>query len=175
MEIFGAGNLTVIRREGMGFMGFVVMFAAAWLAVFVLYSMNKSLSVLENAFVFLIVLTLGINISWIVAEEFKLIALTKNGLLYSGFIIFRSVVVPLLLVIAMNVIFKYKSAWGVVFAVAGTLAVFLALNGAALFYKIHRYERWNIGYDALVFLSLTAVVYALLQLYRKVVYGRYPA
>ena len=44
--------------------------------MFIFYSMDKSMdknvSILENGFVYLIILTIGINISWMVAEEVKL-------------------------------------------------------------------------------------------------------
>ncbi|HZG76960.1 MAG TPA: hypothetical protein VEZ72_14000 [Paenibacillus sp.] len=153
-------------------MGFVVMFVAAWAAVFIFYSMKERLSIVENAFVFLVVLTLGINLSWIVAEEWKLIELTKDGLLYTGFIVYRSVVVPMVFLIATNAMLRARRASTAAVSAAAALAALVALNGAALHYDIVRYERWNLGYDALSFLLMFAVVFALLRLYRKAVYGR---
>jgi hypothetical protein len=153
-------------------MGFVVMFVAAWIAVFVFYAMEKRLSILENVFVFLVALTLNINSSWIVAEELKLMELTKNGLLYSGFLLFRSVVIPLIFVIAMNAMLQAKRMPAAIVAGVCAAAALVALNGAALLSDIVRYEKWNLGYDAIAYVLLLAIVYALLRLYRRVVYRR---
>ncbi len=153
-------------------MGFVVMFVAAWLAVFIFYCMHERLSILENAFAFLVVLTLGINASWIVAEELKLVELTKDGLLYTGFILFRTVVLPFVVVIALNAMILAERATVALFAAAAAVASLVALNGAALHYDIVRYEKWNLGYDAITHILMLAVVYALLRLYRRTVYGR---
>lgn len=159
-------------REVQQSMGFVVMFVAAWLAVFIFYCMHERLSILENAFAFLVVLTLGINASWIVAEELKLVELTKDGLLYAGFIVYRTVVMPLVFVIALNAIVRAERAAVALFAAAASVAALVALNAAALHYDIVRYEKWNLGYDAIAHVLMLAVVYALLRLYRRAVYGR---
>lgn len=153
-------------------MGFIVMFVAAWIAVFVFYSMEERLSILENTFVFLVVLTLGINLSWIVAEELKWIELTKDGLLYSGFIAFRSVVIPMVFVIAMNAMLRAGRASTAIVSAAAAVGALVALNGAAVHYDIFRYERWNLGYDAISHLLMLAIVFGLLRLYRRAVYGR---
>jgi hypothetical protein len=153
-------------------MGFVVIFAAAWLSVFILYSMDKSLSILENTFIYLIILTIGINISWIVAEEFKLMEITKDELLYAGFILYRSLIIPMIYVILMNAVFKVRTVSRALLSAGVALGAILALNGILLFYRILQYEKWNLFYDAVQFLLLQVFIYALVKLYRKAVYVR---
>lgn len=149
-------------------MGFVVMFVMAWLTVFIFYTMDRSLSIMENAFVFLIILTIGINISWVVAEEYKLIEITKDGLLYTGFILYRSIVIPMIFVILFNAIYKVKST--AILSIGVALVTILALNGLMLVYGIVDYKQWNLFYDAIQILFMQAVGFALLKLYRRAIH-----
>ncbi|CAM4473754.1 hypothetical protein [Paenibacillus tarimensis] len=151
-------------------MSFVVMFVAAWLSVFILYSMNKSLSVAENVFVYLIILAIGMNISWFVAEEFKLVEITRNGLSYTGFLLYRTIAYPILYVIMMNAVFKSRNAAGAFLSACMVIAVILSLNGLMIFYESFIYKKWNLFYDAVVIIFLQVVSYGLLKLYRKAVY-----
>ncbi|PZD95270.1 hypothetical protein DNH61_11990 [Paenibacillus sambharensis] len=151
-------------------MSFVVMFVAAWLSSFILYSMNKSLSVAENVFVYLIILAIGLNISWFVAEEFKLVDITRNGLSYTGFLIYRTVTFPILYVIMLNAAFKSGKTAGALLSACAVVAVILSLNGLMLFYEAFIYKKWNLFYDAVIIILLQAVSYGLLKLYRKAMY-----
>ncbi|WP_309122209.1 hypothetical protein [Paenibacillus sp.] len=153
-------------------MGFVVMFVASWLAIFIFYLLQERLTILENAFVFLVALTLVINVSWIVTEELKLVEITKDGLAYTGYLLNRSIGAPMIFVIVMTAVFRANAAWTALASAAAALAALVALNGAALYLDILRYPKWNLGYDALLFAALLAVVYGLLRLYRRTVYGR---
>ncbi|TLS49277.1 hypothetical protein FE782_25820 [Paenibacillus antri] len=156
-------------------MGLVVMFIASWLAIFIFYSFQERLTILENAFVFLVSLTLVINASWIIAEELKLVELTKDGVAYTGFILNRSVGVPMIFVIAMNAVFRAKRVWTALASVAVVLAALVGLNGLGVYFEIAKYEKWNLGYDAISYAALLAIVYGLLRLYRKTVYRRTPS
>jgi hypothetical protein len=155
-----------------GIMGFVVLFAAAWLSAMIVYSMEKSLSILENAFIFLLVLIIGINVSWIVGEEFKLMKITKDGLLYAGFILERSIVVPIIYVILMNAVYSARSVARALLYAGVALGILLGLRGVLLFYRILEYDGWNLLYDAIQIVLLQALIYALVQLYRRTVYER---
>ncbi|HEY0827605.1 MAG TPA: hypothetical protein VGE40_05890, partial [Bacilli bacterium] len=115
-------------------MGFVVIFIMAWLAVFIFYSMDKSLSIIENTFVFLIILTIWINISWVVGEELKLVGFTKEGLPFAGFILYKSIVIPMIFVIMFNVVYKVKSTASAIVLMGVALVTILALNTLMLLY-----------------------------------------
>lgn len=85
-------------------MGFVVFFFVAWLVVSIFSLIKKKLSIIENTFVFLIILILSINFSWIVIEEWKLISLSKKGFEYTGYLLNRSVILPMLILIQINLL-----------------------------------------------------------------------
>ncbi|WP_373228885.1 hypothetical protein [Cohnella sp.] len=152
-------------------MGFVVIFVMAWLAVFIFYTMDKSLSIIENAFVYLIILTIGINISWVVAEELKLVELTKDGLLYAGFILYRSIVIPMIFVIMFNAVYKVRFTILVILLMGVALGTILAVNGLMLFYGIFHYKQWYLFYDLILIVLMQAASFALLKLYRRVIQG----
>lgn len=151
-------------------MGFVVFFFAAWLAVSVFYFIPKSLSALENTILYLIMLIISINITWIIIEEYHFIHLTSEGLNYAAYMIHRSILTPMIYVILLNLIFGSTSTAAVWFAVAG-VGVMLGLNGLARFYRIWDYIKWDSMYDAVyIVLLLIASVYAL-KLFRKRAYA----
>lgn len=64
------------------YMGFVVFFFLTWLFVSIFAAMPKKLTFVENTLVYLVILIVSINFSWIVIEELKLMSLTKNGFNY---------------------------------------------------------------------------------------------
>ncbi|MFC0211437.1 hypothetical protein ACFFK0_03060 [Paenibacillus chartarius] len=149
-------------------MGFVVIFVAAWLAVFIFYAMNKSLTIAENAFVYLTVMIIEINFTWIVAEELKLVELTKDGLLYAGFILNRTIVLPLLFVIMLNAVYRAGSIVRALIPVGVALAVILGLDALLQYFQITIFRQWNLFYDAIHIAILQAVSWGLLMLYRKI-------
>lgn len=148
-------------------MVFVVMFVVSWVLAFVLYSMKKSLSLVENVYVYLVLFSMGLVISWIVAEELKLIELTQEALPYTGYLLYRTIALPLVLVIMMNVIFKMRKAVTSVLSACIAIVMILSLDGLMLYNKAFMYKQWNLFYDALVIIALQVVGYCVLLLYRK--------
>lgn len=153
-------------------MGFVAIFAAAWIAIFVIYAMNKSLTIRENAYVYLTQMILGINFTWIVAEELHYIEISRDALSYISFMLYRTLLVPLIYVILMNAVFKARRLPQLLIAVGSAFGVGLGLKGLLLYFDILRYEKWNLIYDGIQILLMQVVIYTLLRLYRKVVYAR---
>ena len=149
-------------------MGFTVFIVISWVAVFAFFTMKRSLSVVENTFIYLVVLIVEINFSWIVSEELKDIWVTNNGLKYTAYLVFRSVLMPTLYVILFNFIYQTKSMSLALFAAAASVAVMLALNGLARFYDIERYTNWSLMYDAIYFILLEAAVFGLHRVLRRI-------
>ncbi|HYK73133.1 MAG TPA: hypothetical protein VEV44_08430, partial [Pseudoneobacillus sp.] len=85
-------------------MGFVVYFFVAWLVISIFTIIKKRLSIVENTLVFLIILILSINFSWIVNEELKLVTISKKGLDYTAFLLNRSIIIPIMIVIHVNLL-----------------------------------------------------------------------
>ncbi|QYR21509.1 hypothetical protein KZ483_00030 [Paenibacillus sp. sptzw28] len=129
--------------------------------------MRKSLSTSENTFIFLLVLIISINVSWIITQELKYVRLSNNGLNYTGYLLNRSVLIPALYVVLFNLIYKSKSiAAALLFAFVFAGAE-LCLNGLARNYHIWTYAQWSYVYDA-IFIGLTQIaVFLLHRLFRS--------
>lgn len=138
-------------------MGFTFFFFVSWIAVTLLWMSRKKLSFAENTCVYLVVLIVSINWNWIVYEELKLVELTKQPLGHTAFLLNRSIIVPAIVVLAVNLIRSFDSPGRklLVVSLSAGLLVALAAIGSSL--HITDYAKWNHGYDALYFLALHAV------------------
>lgn len=125
------------------------------------------LSVVENLFVYLMIFSIGLNISWIIAEEWKLIEITKDGISYTGYLLYRTFALPLIYVIWMNVVFKLGKAVAVFVSAGIVIVVILSLNGLMLYHGAFVYKQWNLLYDTVLIVVLQVVGYGLLHLFRK--------
>lgn len=138
-------------------MEFVIFFFITWLAVFIYGLMQKELTVVESTFVFLIILVVSINFSWIVIEELKLIKLTEKGLPYTAFLLSRSIIIPILILIQLNFLVKSESyliksvtLFSSVLALVGISFISSSLN-------ITEFTKWNLGYEAIYYLCLNLI------------------
>ncbi|MFD2383093.1 hypothetical protein ACFSWD_18690 [Paenibacillus xanthanilyticus] len=117
-------------------------------------------------------LIIGINFTWIVAEELRYIEISRDALPYVTFMIYRTILVPLIYVILMNAVFKARRLPRLLIAIGSAFGVALALKGLLLYFGILRYEKWSLIYDGIQIILMQVVIYTLLRLYRKVVYAR---
>ncbi|MEY2191982.1 hypothetical protein AB7942_04485 [Neobacillus sp. BF23-41] len=90
-------------------MGLVVFFFLAWLVVSLFAVIKKKLTFAENSLIFLVILIVSINISWIVIEELKLIKRTQESLEYTAYLLNRSVITPFLILIQVNLHLRCKT------------------------------------------------------------------
>src|SRR4051812_32967080 len=83
-------------------MGFAFYFFISWLITVIFTVMKKRLTFVENSFVFLLMLIISINFSWIISAELKLVILSKEPLDYTAFMINRSIGIPFIIVVTIN-------------------------------------------------------------------------
>jgi|GEM_PF-2753384 len=148
-------------------MEFAFYFFISWLIVIIFAVMKKTLSLVENTFVYLLILIVSINWTWIIYEEMKLVELTKQLLDYTAFLINRSIAVPLIIVVAMNVIKGVHSLGKRILTVLLSVALLVTLAVIGRFSGITEYTNWNFDYDALYFLSLHIVAYLALKVFQR--------
>lgn len=149
-------------------MGFAFFFFFTWLIITIFIVMKKELSLIENTFVFLVVLTVGVNISWIIEEELKLISVTNNGIDYTAFLLNRSVIFPLLLITQINFLKRGNSFTWTLITTFCSVVVMIGLNALATYFHILEYKNWNFGYDAIYFIFLHLVAYLALKIFKNV-------
>ncbi|WP_066059619.1 hypothetical protein [Robertmurraya korlensis] len=151
-------------------MGFVFYFFVSWLVTVLFTVMKKSLSFVENIFVFLIILIVSVNWSWIIFEEFKFLELSRQPLDYTAFLMNRSIGIPLIIVITLNAAVRSANVKGKAYLYVGlSTVILLGLKMIGNFLNITKLNNWNTLYDVLYFISLHLIAYFSLQMYRKLI------
>ncbi|UOQ92125.1 hypothetical protein MUO14_16720 [Halobacillus shinanisalinarum] len=148
-------------------MAFAVFFFASWLVLTLFLVIPKKLSIIENTFVFLIILVISINWTWIIYEEIKLIKSTEETMEYTAFLLFRSVIIPMILVTQLNLLCRANKFTKSLLILSTSLAILLLLTFLSTFFNMANYIKWNIGYDAIYYLSLHVIAYYSLKFFRK--------
>lgn len=149
-------------------MGFVVFFFLAWLVGALLAVIKKKLTFAENTLVFLVVLTVSINFSWIVIEELKLINLTKSGLGYTGFLFNRNIVTPILTVIQVNLFLRSNSVMMKITLIASSVIILIGVSSLSNFLDITEYNHWHYWYDGIFFFILNGIAIFSYKLFARV-------
>lgn len=149
-------------------MGFVVFFFVSWLVISIYSIIKKRLSIVENTFIFLIILVLSINFSWIVIEELKLVSLSKKGLNYTAYLLNRSVIIPMLLVIQLNLLQWCKTLMIKTIVIISSISILICLSILSNLLNMSKYVKWNYGYDAIYFMILSLIAIFLYKLYKKI-------
>ncbi|WP_123043008.1 hypothetical protein [Cohnella candidum] len=148
-------------------MGFTILFLVAWLLVVIALTMNKKLTLAENTFVFLLILVLNINWSWIAFEEMNLVGISQQPLQNTAFLINRSITIPVVILIAMNLMRRARSIGSQLLTAVLSVVLLEAITATARYYGIVKFIRWNYGYDVVYYLVLLAIAYLLLSAFDR--------
>jgi hypothetical protein len=142
------------------YMGFVVFFFLTWLFVSIFAAMPKKLTFVENTLVYLVILIVSINFSWIVIEELKLMSLTKKGFNYSAYLLERSIIIPIFILIQLNLLQWSKTFMKKLFVIISSVIVLVIFSFLSNSFHNIAYRNWNYAYDAIyyLFLNLIAIV-----------------
>jgi hypothetical protein len=149
-------------------MGFSIFFFLTWLIIGIFFMIRKELSIVENTWIFLISLIVIINVSWIITEEMKMINLTKGGIDYTAYILNRSIILPLLLLLQLNILLKSKTLTKKVLIIFTSLIIMLGLSVLSTYFNITNYIKWNLFYDGIFYLILQLIAYYSYRLFKKV-------
>lgn len=148
-------------------MGFVVFFLLAWLVVFLFAGMKKKLTFVENTLVFLIVLIVSINFSWIVIEELTLIKLSHHYLNYTGYLFNRSVIIPTLTLIQLNLLCRCKTKWMKLTVMITAVIFMMGVSFLSNFYDITESKRWHYWMDGVYFIILHLIAFLSYRVFAK--------
>lgn len=148
-------------------MGFAVFFFIIWLTSAIFFIMQKQLSIVENTFVYLIILIVNLNWIWIIFEELKFINITDVAIDYTAFVLNRSITIPLIFVLHLNFLQKSSTFARIVLTTAASLSILVFLTGLSTYFNITNYVKWNLGFDILYFLALHLIAFYTLQFLRR--------
>ncbi|KAB7671252.1 hypothetical protein [Bacillus sp. B1-b2] len=147
-------------------MVFAIYFFVSWLTTFIFVLMPKKLSFIENSFIYLFTLVISMNWSWFVYQEWGLIKLTTKPMFYTAFIINRSIAVPLIIVITMNLILFSPSVGRTILYLVASASLLLLLASGGIYFHITKYLQWNAALDFTYFLILNSIGYLCVRFLR---------
>ncbi|MCM2536199.1 hypothetical protein NDK43_32895 [Neobacillus pocheonensis] len=148
-------------------MGFAIFFLITWLTAGIFIVIRKKVSIVENTFVFLVILIITINITWITTEELKLITRTNSAMNFTAYILNRSIIMPLVVLIQLNMLRSFKTTLEKTLTIVFTVMVMLILSLLSNFFKITQFIKWNYGFDLIYFGILLFIAYFSYRLIRK--------
>lgn len=138
-------------------MGFVVFFFISWLTILIFAILNKKLSVIEGTFVFLVILIVNINFSWIIIDELQLTSLTKKGLPYTGHLLNRSIVIPTITLIYVNLIYLYKTFLERFVLFISFILLLMFISRLLVTFEILEFKNWRFWYDSIYYSILLLI------------------
>ncbi|MDT3765702.1 hypothetical protein [Priestia filamentosa] len=148
-------------------MGFSFFVFLSFLSITLFVTMRKSLSIVENTFVYLLVLIININATWIINEELKLIVVTEETASYVGFLLERSLIIPILFVITFNYFYRNITPRAIMITGFILLIFTLLLRKFSNMLNIYHYRQWNLFYEALYILGLLLIIFVLHKGFRR--------
>jgi len=148
-------------------MSFVAIFFLSWLFVSIFAVIRKKLNILENTVIFLVILTLSINFSWIIIDEFQLITVTQKALPYLGFLLNRSIVLPIIMVILVNLVLKSKDTKHKIIITISCELLLLMISFLSSWIGITEFKRWNYLYEGLYYLFMILMAFTVLKAFQK--------
>ncbi|MGG1674863.1 hypothetical protein ACIFOT_03830 [Neobacillus sp. NRS-1170] len=148
-------------------MGFVIFFFLSWLIILIFSFIQKKLSLIENTFIFLIILIASINFSWIVIDEFQLIIRTKEGFGYTGYLLNRSVIIPFLILIQFNLLAAGQTLTKKGIIVICSVILFITFSFLSNLLNITDYKNWHYGYDIVYFIFLDLLTIIAYRLFKR--------
>jgi hypothetical protein len=148
-------------------MGFSTIFLISWLTCACLIVIKKRLTIIENTVIYLIVLIISINFSWIIIEELNLIQITKNPIDYTAYILNRSVIIPGVLVLQLNLFQLSESVINKCLVIVSSLGSLLIISFYQTYFNILEFKHWNFFYELLYLLVLHVLVLFFYKLFKR--------
>ncbi|MFC0560883.1 hypothetical protein [Halalkalibacter alkalisediminis] len=148
-------------------MGFAFFFFLSYLIVSMFIVMRKKLNIVENTFVFLLILFVNINVSWIIFEELDLLTVTEDAMKYVGFLLNRSMILPMIIVVYLNLVNRSLKMFKKVLITIISISTVIIFSGISILFDLITYVNWNFIYDAIYFGALHLLAFYAQKLFRK--------
>ncbi|MCZ8519635.1 hypothetical protein [Paenibacillus caseinilyticus] len=111
---------------------------------------------------------ISVNGSWILFEEMKWLQVSQQPIDYTSFLIHRSISIPLLVVIAINLLRRTKSLWTSLLIVFVSVTLLVAFGMMGRFFHITKIVHWNAIFDALYFVMLHLIAYYAFKFFHRI-------
>lgn len=150
-------------------MSFVLFFVLTWLVISIFTVLRKKLNLIENTLLFLFILLISINFSWIIIDELKLISITQKGLPYTAYLFNRSIIIPTLILLILNLIHRSENTKKKLIVVFSGTFIYLCISFLSNRIEVTQLQRWSLLYEGLYFLFLTGISFLALRGFKKVI------
>ncbi len=138
-----------------------------WVIVtsFTLY--KQKLSVVENLFIYMIVLMVIINKITLFSLNFGYVETTKDSVLYLSHLLSRNVVIPLTLLFCCNIFYAAKKQIIKYASVFITITLLLSLEKLGIYFGIYTYKNWSLLIELLFLLLYILLALLCAKWFRK--------
>ncbi|WFA17209.1 hypothetical protein ERY13_07805 [Paenibacillus mucilaginosus] len=125
--------------------------------------MRKQLTFVENTVLLLLIMIISIHWSWIIFEELKHVEISKEPINYTTFLIHRSITIPVMVVIAINLVKRAATITKALLTAGLSVLLHVVLVLVGRFVGITHAVHWNLIYDVVYFALLHVIAYVFLK------------
>jgi hypothetical protein len=148
-------------------MGLTILLTICWLLLTIWTTYPKKLSRRECVFLFMVILDINISVSWILGYELGKIEISKQTSAYLMYVVYRSVLVPLLPVLCINLLLICRTFLQKTLPVAGYLVAIWGLETLCIRYKAFTFPDFNMLEALVVAGSYLLIAVLLLKWFRN--------
>ncbi|WP_144549447.1 hypothetical protein [Bacillus sp. X1(2014)] len=141
----------------------------AWLGITILYAMKKPFSKMEISAIIFFIFIIDINRSWITNNELKYITYSNVPLNYTAYIIHRTFITPVFIVLGMSSISRDSTVLKKITAILISSFVLVLIKIVLLKFNVVYFHQWNLIYDYLYYVLLHLLGYFILNCYNSFV------
>lgn len=149
-------------------MELAVFFFLSWLAISIFTVINKDLNIVKNTFIFLIILIVSINFSWVINDELKLITLKEKWVPYTAYLLNRSILIPVLVLLQVNLFIKTNSYIKKGIIMVSSVIILLMISFISTRLNMIEFKEWNLWLEAIYLLCLNLVGLISYTLFNKI-------
>ncbi|MGQ7887495.1 hypothetical protein [Paenibacillus sp. WC2504] len=146
--------------------GIIIFIFITGLFVTSYFIFSRKLKKKEEFFLFMIILNVIIDATWIMTEEMKLIVISQKIPEYIAFLLYRSVTIPFVVLFFLRLLLAYRTPFSKVLVGSGYVILLLLLESLLLHYKIITYINWFLSYSSICYIILMVIAYVMLAWYR---------
>lgn len=150
-------------------MALSIIIYLAWLGITIFYAMKKPFSKIEISAIIFCIFIIDINRSWITNEELKYITYSNAPLNYTAYIIHRTFITPLFIVMGMSSIPRNSTVIKKIAAILISSFVLVLIKIVLLSFDVVYFHQWNLIYDYLYYVLLHVLGYFILYCYNSFV------
>ncbi|TRZ38609.1 hypothetical protein CEQ21_24840 [Niallia circulans] len=135
-------------------MAFAIYFFIGWFSIICFFVQKKKFSVVENTVLFLCVLIVNLNWTWLIYEELGFITYSHDTWDFVAYLIKRSIIIPLFVLISLNFGKSDASLLKKFMHIIVSTLVILGLTSISHMLKVTTVKDWSILYDLLYYIAL---------------------